>query len=122
MPRTTMTRALLVALALLPGGCGARLSGTWAEASGQGQLQFESDGTAWLTTFGGTIACSYEIDGDHVLLRGPNGTVVLTRRGDTLQGGLGCSYVDLRRAHSSASPSSAPAPVSAIPVRRPGGS
>ena len=87
-----LLRAALVALLLLP-GCGAGLSGTWADESGLGQLEFEEDGTVYLTTFAGTIACTYELDGTHVIVRGPAGSQVLVRNGDRLDGGLGTRYV-----------------------------
>jgi hypothetical protein len=95
MPKLTMSlsRAALAALALLAAGCGARLSGTYADESGLGRLEFKDDGTAYMTTFGGTIACTYEVDGEHVILTGPNGSQVLTLTGDRLDGGLGFSFV-----------------------------
>jgi hypothetical protein len=95
MPRTPMTlaRAALALLALWLPGCGAGLSGTYADETGLGSLEFKEDGTVYMTTFGGTIACTYKVDGEHVILKGPNGSQVLTRRGDRLHGGLGFSFV-----------------------------
>jgi hypothetical protein len=86
-------RSLLVLLALLPAGCGAGLSGTYADESGLGSLEFKGDGTVYMTTFGGTIACTYTVDGEHVILKGPNGSQVLTREGERLYGGLGIRFV-----------------------------
>lgn len=95
MPASTMTvaRAVIAVFALLSAGCGARMSGTWCDEAGLGSLEFEENGTAYMTTFGGTIACTYELDGERVILKGPNGSQVLTRRGDRLDGGLGFSFV-----------------------------
>ena len=95
MPASTMTvaRAVIAVLALLAAGCGARLSGTYADETGLGSLELKDDGTAYMTTFGGTIACTYEMDGEHVILKGPNGSQVLTLKGDRLDGGLGFCFV-----------------------------
>jgi hypothetical protein len=84
--------ACSLALVLMP-ACGPRLSGTWANPSGLGQFEFREDGTAYMTSFAGTIACTYELDGDHVIVKGPNGTQVLTRDGDRLDAGLGMSFI-----------------------------
>jgi len=89
----TAVRSVIAALALLSSGCGDRLSGTYADEAGLGSLEFKGDGTAYVTTFVGTIACTYEVDGEHVILKGPNGSQVLTLRGDRLDGGLGVSFV-----------------------------
>jgi hypothetical protein len=83
--------ALLLALACC--ACAPSLAGTWASETGNGSLELRPDGKAYMTTFGGTVACTYEIDGDRVLLKGPNGTQVLTRSGDRLEAGLGLSFV-----------------------------
>jgi hypothetical protein len=96
MPTTLRRVCALIAglaLALTPTACGSGLSGTYADESGLGQLEFREDGTVYLTTFGGTIACTYEIDGDHVIVKGPRGTQVLTRTANRLDGGLGFAFV-----------------------------
>jgi hypothetical protein len=90
-PRVHALRALLLALWLC--ACGPEMTGTWASESGEGSVEFRSDGKAYMTTFGGTVACTYEVDGDRVLLKGPNGTQVLTKSGDRLEAGLGLCFV-----------------------------
>jgi hypothetical protein len=96
MPRTIPgrpARLLALLLVLAAAGCGARLSGTYAEAQGDGRLEFQDDGTVYVTTFGGTIACTYELDDKHVIVKGPRGSQVLLLDGETLQGGLGAVFV-----------------------------
>ena len=90
MPRKALLALLLV---LATAGCGARLSGTYAEEQGDGRLEFQDDGTVYVTTFGGTIACTYELDDAHVIVKGPRGSQVLLRDGERLQGGLGAVFV-----------------------------
>jgi len=94
MPITrALARGLLTALVLAAAGCAERLAGTYADEAGRGRLEFQDDGTVYMTTFAGTIACTYDVDGEHVILKGPNGTQVLTRHGDRLDGGLGLCFV-----------------------------
>ena len=88
-----LARALVATLLLSASGCDGGLSGTWASADGQGRLEFRDDGTVYLSSYGGTFACRYELDGDHVIVTGPHGTQVLTRRGDQLEAGLGAVFV-----------------------------
>lgn len=88
-------RLVVCVLSILVGavGCGAGLSGTFEEESGLGQLEFQDDGTVYVSLLGVTVAGEYELDGEHVILRGPNGTQVLTRNGARLVGGPGLCYV-----------------------------
>ncbi|HEX5009971.1 MAG TPA: hypothetical protein VFY71_06180 [Planctomycetota bacterium] len=93
--RVTGLRSLTLAavLALHAGACGSGLSGTWATSDGQGRLEFDVDGTVYLTSYGGTFACRYQLDGDHVIITGPNGSQVFTRQGNQLEAGLGMVFV-----------------------------
>ena len=50
-------------------------------------------GTVYVTTFGGTIACTYEVDDKHVIVKGPRGSQVLLLDGERLEGGLGAVFV-----------------------------
>ena len=88
-----LVQALVVALVLSAGACGSGLSGTWASADGQGRLEFRDNGTVYVSSYGGTFACQYEMDGDHVVVTGPHGSQVFTRRGDQLEAGLGAVFV-----------------------------
>ena len=79
-------------LALLLGGCGGGMSGTYVEESGLGTLEFQEDGTVYVSVLGVTMAGEYEVDGRRVIVEGPSGAQVLTREGDRLDGGLGMTY------------------------------
>ena len=81
-----------VLLALLLAGCGGGMTGTYDEASGLSSLDFQDDGTVYVSVLGVTVAGEYELDGKRVIVEGPNGKQVLTRDGDRLEGGLGMSY------------------------------
>ena len=85
--------ALVVAFSLSAVACDSGLSGTWASADGQGRLEFRDNGTVYLSSYGGTFACQYEMDGNHVIVTGPHGSQVFTRRGDQLEAGLGAVFV-----------------------------
>jgi hypothetical protein len=85
--------AVLLALLALP-GCGSGLSGTYADAgSPTSSLEFKSGGRVYVTTFGGTFVGSYEVDGDHVIVKGPHGSQVFQRSGAELSDGAGATYV-----------------------------
>lgn len=86
-------RALFVLLSLCCASCGGGLSGAYEEESGLGRLEFEADGTVYVSLLGATVVGEYELDGAHVLVKGPNGTQVLTRNGRHLDGGPGLRYV-----------------------------
>ena len=80
-------------LALLLSGCGGGMSGTYEEENGLGTLEFQEDGTVYVSVLGVTVAGEYELDGSRVIVAGPNGEQVLTRDGDRLEGGFGMRYV-----------------------------
>jgi hypothetical protein len=84
---------LAAAIALGLAACSAGMSGTYATEGGRGSLEFRRNGTVYMTTFGGTFACKYEVDGDRVIVKGPNGSQVLTKDGDRLDCGLGMTFV-----------------------------
>lgn len=86
--------ALALALVLAHAcGSGGGLSGRYDEESGVGSLEFREDGTVYVSFLGVTVAGEYELDGARVIVRGPNGSQVLTRNGARLEGGLGMTYV-----------------------------
>jgi hypothetical protein len=84
-------RATAVALFVLLGsGCTARSpSGTYADASGATRYEFRTDGQVYISVLGATVTGAYETDRDRVLISGPQGTVVLLRKADRLQGPMG---------------------------------
>jgi len=73
-------------------GCGG-MSGTYEEVGGKDTIEFRSGSTVYMSFFGTTVAGEYEVDGDRVVLTFPDGSLVLTIKGDTLEGGpLGETY------------------------------
>ncbi len=46
---------LALAIELAHAACGTGVSGSWATDDGRGRLEFTSDGSAYLTTFAGTV-------------------------------------------------------------------
>ncbi len=80
--------ALLAAIALV--GCGRDdLVGTYEDDLGLTRYEFLGKGQAHLTVLGATVVADYRLDGDQVLVTGPQGTLVLTRREDRLYGPMG---------------------------------
>lgn len=74
-------------------GRGGGLSGRYDEAGGMGTLEFKGRRVYVTTVLGTTFAAEYELDGRRIILKGPGGSQVLTREGDTLQGGMNLLYV-----------------------------
>jgi hypothetical protein len=74
------TRFLAPLLAtLLLAACGGGMSGTYQ--GGVGSIKFES-GKAYATLVGSTLELEYSTDGDKILLKSPQGNLVLTRNAD----------------------------------------
>lgn len=80
----------LVTLAL--SGCGD-MSGTYAGEGGN-KIEFEGD-AAYVTIYPApAMQAEYEVDADKVIIRASGDAIVLTRRGDTLEGGpFGMKFV-----------------------------
>ena len=87
------SKTLGALLALLLSACGGGMSGTYEEENGLGTLDFREDGTVYVSVLGVTVAGEYELDGERVIIAGPNGEQVLTRDGNRLEGGIGMRYV-----------------------------
>jgi hypothetical protein len=66
--------------------CGGGLDGTYASSNGAMSVKFAS-GKAYVESFGGTAQVDYQVDGDQVILKSPNGNMVLTRNHDGSLGG-----------------------------------
>ncbi len=77
--------------------CGSGLSGEYTDEMGLTHYQFEPDGRVFVSVLGTTSAGQYELDGDRVLLTGPQGTLVLTRRGENLEGPMGLKLIKSRK-------------------------
>jgi hypothetical protein len=82
--RTRLLAPLLATLILAACG-GGGISGTYAKTDSALTIKFES-GKAWMTglTSMKTIEASYKVDGDKVIVDGPDGHphLTLTRSGD----------------------------------------
>lgn len=77
---------------------GPTLSGTYNALEGPGSMEFRGSKVYITTVLGTTFVSSYELDGDHVVIKGAGGAQVFTRRGPTLDGGMGMKFVkDLGR-------------------------
>lgn len=80
--------ALLLSATLLA-GCGGGINGTYRTSHGEMSIKFDS-GKAYVTLPGGTVEATYEVDGDKVILKNPQGNLVLTREKDgSLDGPMG---------------------------------
>ena len=94
--RTLLTRgawvAALLVVALAMRGCG-RMSGTY-EARDGGRIEF-SGSNAYITIYPApTMPAEYSLDGDKVILTVSGEPMVLTRRGDRLEGGpFGMTFI-----------------------------
>jgi len=82
---------LVVAMGLTLVGCGSRLDGTTYETRNglvEVSVKFEG-GKATLSTMGVATEVKYELDGEKLKLVTPQGTMVLTVNGDTIEGWQG---------------------------------
>lgn len=77
-------------LTLFGSGCsGPSPSGIYADSSGVTRYEFRTDGRVYISVLGATVTGAYETDRDRILISGPQGTVVLLRKADRLQGPMG---------------------------------
>lgn len=89
MNRNRCIWGVLIAVIALA-GCGSDdLVGTFEDDLGLTRYEFLGKGQAQLTVLGATVVADYRVDGDRVLVTGPQGTLVLTRRDDRLYGPMG---------------------------------
>ncbi len=96
-PRPNVRRArglAPLALALLwVTACGPGLSGTYTSDDGLGSLEFRQRGRVYVTFAGSTFAGEYELDGDRVIIAGPGGSHVCTRRDGSIEG-FGTTFLE----------------------------
>lgn len=85
--RTAIAPALV--LGSLLAACGGGLSGKYEDALGTTRYEFTGDGRVYMSVLGIESAGQYEVDGERILLSGPNGSLVLSRDGDELIGPMG---------------------------------
>ena len=72
-------KTLIVLVTTLLAACGGGLSGTYE--GDMGSLTFDGS-KADLKTFSSTIEMDYSVDGDKILLKSPQGNLVVTRNAD----------------------------------------
>lgn len=79
---------LLVWLGMV--GCGRDdVVGTYEDEFGMTRYEFQRQGRVYVSVLGTTVAGQYRLEGDRIVLVGPQGTVVLTRRNGQLHGPMG---------------------------------
>jgi hypothetical protein len=88
-----MHSALACSLALVASlsmsACARSPVGTYADTSGATRYEFRPDGQVYLSVLGTTVSGTYEANRERILINGPQGTLVLLRKADRLQGPMG---------------------------------
>lgn len=79
----------LAGLCLAVAGCQPPPLGAYRADGGEVTYRFEPDGRAYVTVLGTTVVATYTADAERVIVSGPQGTTVLTRKGDLLLGPTG---------------------------------
>jgi hypothetical protein len=85
--------AAATALGSLLAACGQGLSGTFEDEMGISRYEFERGGRVYMSVMGVEAAGEYEIEGERIVLQGPNGTMVLHRDGENLKGPMGLKLI-----------------------------
>jgi len=86
----SVLRTLPLATLALLAGCGeAGLSGSFGDAEREVRYDFHPAGRVRITMLGASVAGQYTLQDDKVIVTSPQGTVVLTRRGQSLHGPRG---------------------------------
>ena len=86
--RASTLLILIASLALI--ACGRdELIGTYEDELGMTRYEFLGNGEVQVSVLGTTVVAEYRLDGDNVLVTSPQGTLVLTRRGEQLHGPMG---------------------------------
>lgn len=92
-----MKRVLQIAaaatLAGILGACGQGISGTFEDEMGISRYEFTRGGRVYMSVMGVEAAGEYEIEGERIVLEGPNGTMVLHRSGEDLEGPMGLKLI-----------------------------
>jgi hypothetical protein len=81
--------AAVVIAAVTASGCTPSPVGVYTDASGATQYEFRPDGQVYISILGTSVTGAYEANRDRILISGPQGTVVLLRKADRLQGPMG---------------------------------
>ena len=80
------TSTVLIVLLLV--ACGSGMDGTYADPTGAMTLEFRSGGEVRQSTLGMTMAGTYEVSGDEVIVEFNNRRMVFERDGDRLTNGM----------------------------------
>lgn len=81
---------MIALLAWLPvSACVRAPVGVYADSSGTTRYEFRPDGEVYVSVLGTTVTGAYEANRERILINGPQGTVVLLRKADRLQGPMG---------------------------------
>lgn len=96
--RTSLVCALALAAPLA--SCGGSITGEYQDELGTIRYEFRGNGRVYVSVLGIESAAEYKVDGQRILLSGPNGSLVLSREGDELVGPMGLRLH--RRAHGAA--------------------
>ncbi|HVZ31645.1 MAG TPA: hypothetical protein VG963_04420, partial [Polyangiaceae bacterium] len=85
-----LRRAALACIAAIGlAACSPRVAGIYVDPSGATQYEFRPDGKVYISVLGATVTASYEVNAERILVMGPQGSVVLIRRKDRLEGPMG---------------------------------
>lgn len=87
--RNRIVITLLVVSQSVLWGCGPRVAGVYVDASGATQYEFRPTGEVFISVLGTTVSARYEENAERILVSGPQGTVVLIRKHDRLEGPMG---------------------------------
>lgn len=85
--------AAVATLAGLLAACGQSISGTFEDELGVSRYEFTRGGRVYMSVMGVEAAGEYEIEGERIVLQGPNGTMVLHRDGANLKGPMGLKLI-----------------------------
>lgn len=81
--------AVALLASVMNSGCAPSPVGVYADSSGATQYEFRPDGQVYISVLGTTATAAYEANRERILISGPQGTVVLLRKADRLQGPMG---------------------------------
>jgi len=87
---TTRRATFICAFAALAtlAACGSKVKGKYANSTGAMELDFRN-GKVYMSALGATVQSDYEVNGNEVIVKGPQGNMVLTRNDDGSLSGPG---------------------------------
>lgn len=87
--KTRRNSLLLASCVILISACGPQISGSWVDADGITTYEFSGDGQVRISALGAQVDAEYSIEGDRIVISGPQGALVLTRKDEQLRGPMG---------------------------------